>query len=268
MACQLDYLCSLPNDAEKRKALSSLPPGLNPTYERILDRVNNSNESIQRMVQNALQWIVNPIRDVPIPALCHATSIKGGDRILDEEAIYDEEDILMHCSSLIRRSEDGERLEMAHFTVKEFLSAIDPKAHSPYSRYSQVKSFVYPQLAIICLTYLTLDCFGDIVVQDFDSWNAQQHSQYPFPKHAVRSWTRYAKSGWESTSTLEFAKKLFDPSVSTCFLQWARDLIYYEVENLPATNKYFNDFIYYQAGRIQGNDKYFNVVTQYFCAGG
>jgi hypothetical protein len=97
VACQLDYLCSLPNDAEKRKALGSLPPGLEATYERILKRVNQEDESIKTMVQNTLQWIVSADDEIPADALCHAISVKDGDKVLDQEALYDEEDILMYC---------------------------------------------------------------------------------------------------------------------------------------------------------------------------
>ncbi|KAG0650988.1 Ankyrin-1 [Hyphodiscus hymeniophilus] len=197
VACQLDYLCSLPNDAEKRKALVSLPPGLNATYERILERVNHGDESVQRM----------------------------GDKSLDKEAIYEEEEILLHCSSLIRRSEDGQKLEMAHFTVKEYLSALSPTIHSPYSRYSQSEDFVLPRLAVTCLTYITFDCFHETVVNDFELWQ-EQVVEFPFRKHALLNWVYYVENRLDDTLILGLVKKLFDPAATRCFQSWVRDSIF------------------------------------------
>ncbi|CAL8576561.1 hypothetical protein XPA_002436 [Xanthoria parietina] len=59
VACQMDYLCELPNDSSRRKALGSLPPTLNATYERILRHVNASNNEVQLLVSRTLKWIVH-----------------------------------------------------------------------------------------------------------------------------------------------------------------------------------------------------------------
>ena len=44
VACQIEFLCELPNDAARRTALQSLPPDLHSTYSRILDRVDQAND--------------------------------------------------------------------------------------------------------------------------------------------------------------------------------------------------------------------------------
>lgn len=46
----MDYLCELPSDAARRKALNDLPRGLYPTYERLLRRINESNEDAKKLV--------------------------------------------------------------------------------------------------------------------------------------------------------------------------------------------------------------------------
>ena len=116
----MDYLCELPNDAARRKALNSLPPDLNSTYERILNRVNQSNPDTQRLVRRALRWIASRFT-FTTEALCEAVSIDFGDTRRNLEAIPEEYDILYWCSSLVRKSADGTRIELAHFTVQEFL---------------------------------------------------------------------------------------------------------------------------------------------------
>ncbi|KAL8881354.1 MAG: hypothetical protein Q9198_001432 [Flavoplaca austrocitrina] len=119
VACQIDYLCELPNDAALRRALITLPPNLKATYERILQKVNQSSGEAQKLVQRTLFWIIHG-RGLSISALCEAVSVETGQRKLDREAIPEEEDILRLCSSLVRRSVSGYKLELAHFTVKEF----------------------------------------------------------------------------------------------------------------------------------------------------
>ena len=57
---QMDYLCELPNDKARREALTDLPKGLTPTYERILRRANESNQEVRTMVIRTLQWLAHP----------------------------------------------------------------------------------------------------------------------------------------------------------------------------------------------------------------
>ncbi|KAH8592059.1 hypothetical protein B0O99DRAFT_654160 [Bisporella sp. PMI_857] len=58
------------------------------------------------------------------------------DNTLDREAMPDEQGILRWCSSLIRRTPDSERLELAHFTVEEFLRNINVRdLNSKYAKY-------------------------------------------------------------------------------------------------------------------------------------
>ncbi|KAL1619009.1 hypothetical protein SLS54_006859 [Diplodia seriata] len=51
VACQIDYLCTLPHDRARREALASLPPDLNSTYERILGRVVSQPSNSERVTE-------------------------------------------------------------------------------------------------------------------------------------------------------------------------------------------------------------------------
>src|SRR5437667_1242399 len=80
--CQLDYLCCLPNDAERRKALKELPPDLPPTYVRILERLDRTLSSKTKIyLKRVLKWLtlINQSRHsdhiVKLPALAQAISI-------------------------------------------------------------------------------------------------------------------------------------------------------------------------------------------------
>ena len=121
VACQTDFLCKLPNDAARRKALQSLPPDLHSTYSRILDRVDQANDYIRTLVQRSLRWIAFLCESLSATGLSHAISIELEDTCIDPEALVDEEEIIRWCSNLIRKSQIGDALELSHFTIKEFL---------------------------------------------------------------------------------------------------------------------------------------------------
>ena len=108
----MDHLCELPNDDARLKALGSLPPDLNSTYERILGRVNRSNAETRKLVRRALRWISNENSFVlTAQALCEAVSIDWENTKRNTQAIPGEFEILYWCSSLVRKSADGRRLE-------------------------------------------------------------------------------------------------------------------------------------------------------------
>ena len=117
----MDYLCELPTDSARKRALNSLPPTLDATYARILRRVKESNNDVQVLVRRSLRWIAHAREELSVAALCEAVSVKPGIKYLTRQEIRGEEEILRCCGSLVRKSMSGSSLELAHFTVKEYL---------------------------------------------------------------------------------------------------------------------------------------------------
>ncbi|KAF7510128.1 hypothetical protein GJ744_007027 [Endocarpon pusillum] len=161
VACQLDHLCELGTDRARRTALDKLPRGLPKTYERILERVLETHEETQDLVKRALQWrAVAP--EVSGRALLEALALRPGDSRLDSEAMTSEEDILKWCSSFVRRSANGNGLELAHFTVKEYLMCIDSANDPRVGKFRISQSESNLLVSKTMLTFLTLDTFAEI----------------------------------------------------------------------------------------------------------
>jgi len=143
-----------------------------------------------------------------------ALSITEGDTQLDLDAKPDEEGILKWCSSLVRKTPDGMRLELAHFTVEEFLLAIDSKKpNNPYSRYKINFGDQNLQLAKLCLTYLLLDDFRikeSAVEEDPDAFL----EEYCFYRYATDNWVKHTFSCREDADLVDLMETLFDPSKS------------------------------------------------------
>jgi hypothetical protein len=160
-------------------------------------------------VQKPLQWIVCSEWPLSIAALCEAVAIEEGDEFLDKEFIREEDEILLHCSSLIRRSAATNDLDLAHYTVKESLTGIDPKSIRPLALYSIQRDDVR-RLARRCLTYLNLQDFQSDLPENLENWK-KQCDQCPFRLHADFDWDDYASQCWDDPSLLSLAKDLFKP---------------------------------------------------------
>ena len=224
----MDYLCELTNDAARRKALNSLPPTLSATYERILRRVNNSSNDVQKLVQRCLRWIVHSKRKLSIAELCEAISINNDDITLDREAVPEEDEILRRCSSLIRKSASTSGLELAHYTVKEFLMSVNRDSDSEFGVYHIGPKYDDSEMAVTCLTYLSLYDFAGCGMADMEMLD-QRATEFAFRHYAVTNWAYHARSHLTNADVYSLAKKLLDPSKPNIFLSWAQEFFYWKL---------------------------------------
>ena len=217
----MDYLCELPNDAARRKALGSLPPDLNSTYERILSRVNQKNPETQKLVRRALRWIASS-NYLTTKALCEAISIDFGDTKLNPEAVPDEFEVLRWCSSLLRKSEDGLSLELAHFTVLEFLRQIDPVRDISLGAYRIDTKSDDLILAKVCLTYLNFEDFDQCT--PFNQHTLERRFlEYPFRRCAVKNcWDDDVD--YDDSELSSLVQKLLSPSKPNTLITWMQDM--------------------------------------------
>ena len=221
VACQMDHLCELPNDAARRKALNTLPATLHATYERILQRINRSNKDIQQLVQRSLRWLVCSRDHLTSQALCEAISIESGDTSLDPTRISEEKEILRWCSSLVRRSALGDGLELAHFTVKEFLTTGIDQRDREFGVY-HVDLDDDAELAERCLTYMSFqECRSEENIGEMSptlSWNG-----VPLHHYAIRFWPEHARKNLSKPAVLSLTQELLHPSKQH-FISWAQAL--------------------------------------------
>lgn len=121
---QLDYFADLPTDGSIREALRTLPPGLDTSYERLLRTFIKKPAKTQSIIRGALRWVAT-YGTVEEGVVGEALSSELGN---DYGAITDER-ILGLCGSLLRKVADNDSLELAHFTVKEYLTSQQLGSH-------------------------------------------------------------------------------------------------------------------------------------------
>ncbi|CAG8958257.1 hypothetical protein HYFRA_00000611 [Hymenoscyphus fraxineus] len=204
VSCQMDYLCECSNDRERREALTKLPPDLPSSYERVLERVNRSSKQNQVLVLRTLNWIVYANEPLTTTQLLQALAVNNGEKSFDSSAMTTEEELLNWCSSLVRRNRISSRLELAHFTVKEFLLAINPDETPDLSKYRLSNGHAI--LAEASIGFLRCELFDTLHISSVDPiiWASTENvtvdscvpwvefeKMFPFFLHAAQYWHLY-----------------------------------------------------------------------------
>jgi hypothetical protein len=98
----------------------------------------------QELVQHTLMWLTIDIPAMKLTkdALLEALSITIGSCRFDSTKKPSLSKVLRACGSLVRPNTERDRIELAHFTVKEFLNSIDP---------DRQKAFIATELAAILI---------------------------------------------------------------------------------------------------------------------
>lgn len=219
------------NDRARRAALKKLPPTLNATYQRILGNVEEShNYEIKRLVRHTLQIIAySPCLSIPplnIEGLCEAVSIPEGSDTFQNDDVVDENEILQWCSSLVRRSPDGQYLEFAHYSVEEFLRDVCPgdAVFDSYSVSTEKARSLVGQLSLRYLTFRNHEL-------DFGPTETEMHATLaknamrPFYEFATLCWVDCIREQPAREFVLESIQSLFNQKKSASFHAWALELL-------------------------------------------
>ncbi|KAK1625012.1 hypothetical protein BDP81DRAFT_356836 [Colletotrichum phormii] len=224
VACQLDHLGHCISDEECREALHRLPPDLPETYMRILRRVP---EAKQTFVHMTLLFIAYAKPRLDTAQSREILSIPSTSRYLSPSVIIREDAIARYCSSLIRKSNDGNRFEFAHFSVQEFLRS-NILQLSDLGMFYISKSHCDRLLAVRCLEYLQLDNFNHLPTATSEELTYMNHRslEYKLYDYAAQYWLCFARKEWIHSDLLAEAKRLFDPRKSTHFTSRATTLVW------------------------------------------
>ncbi|KAI1413183.1 ankyrin repeat-containing domain protein [Hypoxylon sp. FL1857] len=224
VACQLDHLCNLPTDKARREALTKLPPTLPASYERIIHRVEKSNEQVQKLVQHSLQLIACR-RRLSIEEICEAVSVPTNQDTFESDEVVDGDEIMKWCSSLIRKSTDGRNFEFAHHSVMEFLEEIH-STHPSLHAYRVSRDNESLLLGPLCLRYLTFKNYEEepMATEDEIQLMSERNEARPFYEHATMWWPEYVKDQLENPTIHELLCTLFDSKKTASFTSWALEL--------------------------------------------
>ncbi|KAF9071941.1 hypothetical protein BDP27DRAFT_1418517 [Rhodocollybia butyracea] len=192
--CQLDSLMYCRTAGAVKEALLNLPSTLYETYERILYSIDAK------------------ARPLTLTEINSALQIEVGQPKLNEDfCLFDEEDILSICKSLVMCHSGV--VSLSHFTVKEFLVQ-ETLADLNLGHYTMCNSLVHRNSSLCCLTYLLLDAFKMGPATSKESY-AQRLKEYPFLPYAATQLPDHLLSAPQNDSEIYslVSRLLLDPTL-------------------------------------------------------
>lgn len=202
---------SLKCDADRRRAVEKLPPGLPETYQRILEKIHGEDMDLAR---NALKWLICCSRPLTLTELAIAIAIRPGRPFNDEEKLDDDELLLEILGSLVRLNRLTKTIDLAHFSVTEYLT-------TPYLADGTPNlHFINPEVGHVdllesCLTYMSFierDLTSDVEVNDPED---------SFLQYATFHWSVHAKRTEDKTKSRELVTLFLKAPESTAYIRWS-----------------------------------------------
>lgn len=159
MTFQLQSLCECDSDATIRETLQSLPRDLSETYERLLAKIKSAQR--QMLVRRMLQWIVCARRLLKVDEVLEAIAFAVGDETWDATKIpMDLSRLIRASGNLIIVDDEDYSVQLAHYTVQQFLLMPSPDSASFSFRFTRAAAEQY--VGETCIVYL---CFSDFTTQ-------------------------------------------------------------------------------------------------------
>ncbi|KAJ6149578.1 hypothetical protein N7471_000777 [Penicillium samsonianum] len=190
----LDSLISAPRSKEINDELERLINRSNQidegniavddAYRDVVERINNQDPRRQRLAKDTLSWVICAKRPLTTLELRTALTIELGESDLNEEDLYDLEDIISSCAGLITVGSDGtkEVVQLAHYTMQEY--------------FTRHQAGFFPEadktITASCLTYLSYDIFRQGMCSNDIKFEARL-SQYPLYSYAAKNWGHHAR---------------------------------------------------------------------------
>ncbi|KAJ8063127.1 hypothetical protein OCU04_008370 [Sclerotinia nivalis] len=142
------------------------------------------------------------------------------------------DELLNWCSSLVRKSLQSDELELAHFTVKEYLMGLNESCGADMAQYRM--SVDHTDISRTCFRFLGLSEFDgtplpvtdlDPELSGFDEAWRDFEGKYTFMEYVLRYWHVHAhKSSWDEIE--DGLWLLFDES-SSSYRLWTFGNLYY-----------------------------------------
>lgn len=208
----MDELATCFSRPQLKARLESLPKTLDGMYASMLGRIPEEHEAEACTILHWLTYAARPLRTEEVAeVLC--VDIDDDPRFDPERRFPEPRDILEICPSLViavetdihDQDEDdavsGERIQLAHYSVKEFLVSESIQKLAP--NYSLKKAEGDVSMAESCLAYLlSLDKPNSITPNTL--------GEFPLAAYAAKHWTDHARPVEGAGRILELAVELFD----------------------------------------------------------
>lgn len=182
---QLDYICKQGNEEEVRAQLTKLPRGLDRTYDRIWERINDTDDTERKWALKTLMWVLRTKEPLKPEEILEATALEPFDTAFDKNRMTSSLEYLVQvCGHFIALDVATNRLRFVHYSVQEFLG-----------KKEEFRS-AEDHLAEVCLTILSHEKTTPPQPHWNDSRSLSGSSWYLY-RYATRNWASHCKP-WEA----------------------------------------------------------------------
>ena len=217
--CQMDELTICFTRPQLQERLKLLPKTLDDMYATMLHRIPEEHE---KTAVKILQWLTYSARQLSVDEVAEVlcVDIEDDPRFDPERRFPDPQDILEICPSLVigtgtgvqdsQEETIGEQVQLAHYSVKEFL--VSPRIKKLAPNYSVSPVTAHTSMAQACLAYLL----------SFDTPSSVPPSvqeEFPLAAYAARHWTKHARLAEGTDSVTALAMELFDDA-NPAYANW------------------------------------------------
>jgi ankyrin repeat protein len=189
--------------------LSKGSAALGDAYSEAIRRIDGQLAEDRLLARRALSWISCAQRLLTTKELCHALAIERGDKALNNNNIYDVEDVISVCAGLVTVDAESNIVRLVHYTTQEYfereLLTWNPGAQE--------------EIAAACLTYLSFDTFRSGSCTSDEAFE-QRLAENAFFDYSARYWSEHTRPVENTNSCLALAF-LCDEALVDCIVQGA-----------------------------------------------
>ena len=207
------HVDSLLDKRTKQKVLSTLDKlskgstTLDKAYGEALKRIDGQLPEDRSLATRALSWITHAQRLLTTTELCHALAIEPGDKSLNNDNVYDVEDVISFCAGLVTVDPKSNIIRLVHHTTQEFFERVclewNPGAQE--------------EIAIACLTYLSFDTFRSGSCASDEAFE-QRLAENAFFHYLAHYWSEHIRPVEKTASRLALAF-VSDEALVDCTIQ-------------------------------------------------
>lgn len=183
---QIRTIITLPTVGDIEEALASLSKDLPEAIGETIDRIKRLPQSRSRLGMQILLWISHAKREMTASQLSDALSVNCGQKTAKPTYRPSTQIMEACCLGLVVIDRQTMVVRLAHYSIQECLTNLNEPV------------FVHAEadLAVICLTYLLLDSFGQGPLKHEDEIVSRIKS-HPFLPYASTYWGLYAQKSEE-----------------------------------------------------------------------
>lgn len=182
---QLRFIINEPTPGEMEDGLENMSGGLRGAFEETISRIKNLPKSRAQLGMDVLMWLCHARRVMSTAELRDALAFRKGRGSKLDKYRPSLNTMLECCHGLVVLSADTGYIELAHYSIQEYLESNTPRLFPLFEQ----------EIVSTCLGYLMLDDFkrGPEVIHDDYDLIETRLLRYPFASYAAGFWDEHIR---------------------------------------------------------------------------